>query len=66
MKAADMTPVIRKYPGQFVALTRDRKRVVGKGFRPEEALEEAKKNGFKEPILTKIPLENRNYLIIAN
>ena len=63
MKALDMTPIIRKYPGYFVALSYDRKKVLGKGHTPEEALREAKKKGYKDPILTKIPYENRSYLL---
>ena len=63
MKAMDMTPIIKKYPGYFVALSCDRKKVLGKGHTAEEALEEAKGNGAKDPILTKIPEENRSYLL---
>lgn len=63
MKAIDMTPVIKKYPGYFVALSYDRKKVLGKGHTPEEALKEAKGKGFLDPILTKIPEENRSYLL---
>jgi hypothetical protein len=63
MKAIDMTPIIRKYPGYFVALSYDRKKVLGKGHTPEEAFREAKKKGYKDPILTKIPYENRSYLL---
>ena len=63
MKAIDMTPIIKKYPGYFVALSLNRKKVLGKGHTPEEALKEAKKKGFKNPLLTKIPEENRSYLL---
>lgn len=63
MKAIDMTPIIKKYPGYFVALSYDRKKVLGKGHSPEEALKEAERKGFKDPILTKIPEENRSYLL---
>ncbi len=63
MKAIDMTSIIKKYPGYFVALSYDRKKVLGKGHTPEEALEEANKKGHKDPILTKIPNENRSYLL---
>jgi hypothetical protein len=35
MKALDMTPIIKKYPGYFVALSYDRKKVLGKGHNPE-------------------------------
>jgi len=58
-----MTPIIKKYQGRFVALNYDRKKVLGKGYSPEEALEEANKKGYKDPILTKIPNENRSYLL---
>ena len=63
MKAIDMTPIIKKYPGYFVALSYDRKKVLGKGRTPEEALKEANKKGYKDPILTRIPYENRSYLL---
>lgn len=63
MKAIDMTPIIKKYPGYFVALSHDRKKVLGKGHTPEEAIEEANRKGYKDPILTKIPNENRSYLL---
>ena len=63
MKAIDMTPIIKKFPGFFVALSYDRKRVLGKGHTPEEALMEAKRKGYKDPILTRIPYENRSYLL---
>ena len=63
MKAIDMTPIIKKYPGYFVALSYDRKKVLGKGHTAEEALEEAKEKGVKEPLLTRIPEENRSYLL---
>lgn len=63
MKAIDMTPVIRKYPGYFVALSYDRKKVLGKGHTPDEALKEAARKGFKDPIIIKVPEENRSYLL---
>jgi len=63
MKAIDMTPIIRKYPGYFVALSYDRKKVLGKGRTPAEALKQANKKGYKDPIITRIPYENRSYLL---
>lgn len=51
MKAIDMTPIIKKYPGYFVALSNDRKKVLGKGHTPDEAIEEANKKGHKDPML---------------
>lgn len=63
MKVIDRTPLIRKYPGFFVALTKDRKTVVGKGHTPDEAIEEAHQKGCQKPLLVKIPKENRSYLL---
>ena len=63
VKAIDMTHVIRKYPGLFVALSEDRKKVFGKGHSPEEALKEARRKGVDNPVLTKIPEDNRSYLL---
>ncbi|PIV20146.1 MAG: hypothetical protein COS40_14105 [Deltaproteobacteria bacterium CG03_land_8_20_14_0_80_45_14] len=63
MKAIDMTPIIKKYPGYFVALSYDRKKVLGKGRTPEEALRQANRKGYKDPLLTRIPYENRSYLL---
>lgn len=62
MKAIDMTPVIKKYAGYFVALSNDRKKILGKGHSPEEALREAREHGIKQLILTRIPEDNRSYL----
>ncbi len=63
MKVLDMTPITRKYPGYFVALSENRKRVLAKGRDPQETLEQARKKGYKNPLLTKIPQENRSYLL---
>jgi hypothetical protein len=64
MKAMDMTPLIRKYPGYFLALSADRKKVLGKGHTAQEALEEARKKGVKTPpVLTRIPEESKSYLL---
>ena len=63
MKPLDMTPIIKKYAGYFVALDRDRKQVFGKGHSPEEALQEARDRGENNPILTRIPEDNRSYLL---
>ncbi len=37
----------------FVALNYDRKKVLGKGYPPEEALKEANKKAYKDIILIK-------------
>ena len=55
--AIDWTKIYKKYKGLWVALKDDEKTVVGSGESPEEALNEAKKNGYKEPILMHMPEE---------
>ncbi len=63
MTAIDMTAIVEKYAGLFVALSGDRKTVLGKGNTANEALEEAGKKGHKKPILTRIPEDNKSYIL---
>jgi hypothetical protein len=58
-----MTPLYRKYPGHFVALSHDRKKVIGKGRTHEEALRDAAEHGVKHPALEWIPWEAESYLL---
>jgi len=58
-----MTPVIRKYHGLFVALSPDRKKVVGNGHTPEDALQAARAKGVEEPVLTGIREDNKSCLL---
>lgn len=44
-------------------MTRIMKKALGKGHTPEQALKEANKKGYKNPVLAKIPEENRSYLL---
>jgi len=48
IKAIGITPVIRKYPSYFEALSYGRKKVSGKGHTPEETLNEANKKGCRD------------------
>ena len=63
MKPVDMAPIAKKYAGYFVALSDDRKEVLGTGLSAEEALEQARASGAKNPILAKVPEDNRSYLL---
>lgn len=63
MKAIDMSPMIKKHRGYFLALSKDRKKVYGKGHTPEEAINEAERKGIKEPVIAKIPEDCRSYLL---
>ncbi|OGY21241.1 MAG: hypothetical protein A2126_00060 [Candidatus Woykebacteria bacterium GWB1_45_5] len=57
MVAIDWTPIFKKYKGKWVALKDDEETVVGAGDTVAEALEEARKKGYENPILTKMPKE---------
>jgi len=55
--AIDWTHIWEKYRGLWVALKDDEITVVGSGKTAREALEQAKKNGWPEAILTRMPEE---------
>jgi hypothetical protein len=53
--AIDWTKIYKKYKGLWVALLDDEQTVVGSGKTAKEAWEEAKRKGYKRPILTRMP-----------
>jgi len=53
--AIDWTTIFEKYKGLWIALKDDEQTVVGSGKTLREALEEASKNGYDEPIVTRMP-----------
>jgi len=55
-KSIDFTQIIKKYKGKWVSLTEDEKKVISFGKSAKEALEKAKKEGYENPILFKVPL----------
>jgi hypothetical protein len=55
--AIDWTPIFEKYKGLWVALKADEQTVVGSGKTLQQALEEASRNGYDEPIVTRMPGE---------
>jgi hypothetical protein len=55
MTAIDWTKIYKKYKGLWVALKKDEITVVGSGKTLREAIDEAKKNGYKNPIMTRMP-----------
>ena len=61
-KALDFTKIVKKYKGRWVALTEDEKKVVSSGKSAKETLEKAKKEGFKNPILFKVPISILPYV----
>lgn len=55
MSSIDWTKIYKKYKGLWVALRDDEETVVGSGKTARDALEKARKNGYKDPILTRMP-----------
>ena len=62
MGAIDWTKIYKKYKGLWVALKKDNKTVIASGKTLKEAIEKAKKKGYKEPILFKVPTEILPYI----
>ena len=54
MKPIDLSPVLEKYKGSWVALT-DSDTVISADKSAKKAYDEAIKKGYKEPILFKVP-----------
>lgn len=55
--AVDWTQIQKKYAGKWVGLAEDQVTVLGAGETLKEALENAKKKGHKDPIMTRMPEE---------
>ena len=53
--AIDWTPIYKKYKGQWVALKKDEKTVVGNGKTLVAALKKAQAAGYKQPIVFRMP-----------
>jgi phosphopantetheinyl transferase (holo-ACP synthase) len=62
MAAIDWTKICKKYKGLWVALKKDNKTVIASGHTLKEAVEKAKKKGYKEPILFRVPTEIIPYI----
>jgi hypothetical protein len=63
LKVIDMTPLYRKYPGKFVALTPDHKKVIAARDTFHDALVEARSRGIEHPLIERIPWEATSYLL---
>jgi len=60
--AINWTNIYQKYKGLWVALEDDEVTVVGHGKTLKEALAEARKHGFENPIVTRMPEELVTYV----
>ena len=57
MKAIDWSKIYKKYRGLWVALKDDEQTVVGSGQTAKQAWDEAHRQGYNQPILTRMPDE---------
>lgn len=55
MKAVDWTGIFRKYKGKWVTLKEDGVTVISSGKTAREALEKARKKGFRNASLLGVP-----------
>jgi hypothetical protein len=53
----DWTKLYKQYRGQWVALKDDEQTVVGSGETAKQALAESRKQGYEQPILTRMPTD---------
>lgn len=53
--AIDWTKICKKYKGLWVGLKNDQRTVVAVGKTVKEVMEKAKKKGFNQPILFRVP-----------
>lgn len=58
----DWTKLFQKYKGRWIALKEDEKTVVSVGNSAKEALLSAQKEGYANPILTKMPKSLVSYV----
>lgn len=56
------TNIYKKYKGLWVALKEDEKTVIGSGKSAKEAFAEAKRKGYLNPILTRMPDKLTTYV----
>jgi len=60
--AIDWTKIYKKYRGLWVALKDDQKTVIAAAGTVKKVMEEAKKKGFDEPILFRVPTKVIPYI----
>lgn len=53
--AIDWTKIYKQYRGLWVALKDDEQTVVGSGKTARQAWDEAQRQGYEQPILTRMP-----------
>lgn len=60
-KGVDLSKILSRFKGKWVALSPDEKKVVSSGDSLKEVQSKALKRGEKDPILFRVPREKINY-----
>ncbi len=60
--AIDWTKIFKKYKGLWVALAEDESTVLSAHQTAKETLIEARKNGYKNPILMRVPADLKAFV----
>lgn len=63
LKVIDLSKILKPYHNKWVALSPDKKKVVGSGDTPKQAYAASLKAGVKDPILTKTPKDYESYIL---
>ena len=58
----DWTKIFKKYKGLWVALDTDETTVLAANQTAKAALKEARENGYKSPILMRVPTDMRAFV----
>ena len=62
MDVKDLTPLYKKYKGQWVALKDDEVSVIAHGGKAKEVWQAAVNKGYKNPIMFKVPTRLMSYV----
>lgn len=62
IKTIDLSKILKNYSNEWVALSYDQKKVVGRGEHPRQAHEQAVLKGEKDPVLVRAPKDFGTYI----
>lgn len=60
---ADLSRILKKYSNEWIALSNDQRRVLGRGKHPRDAYKKAVAKGEDKPILLRAPKDFGTYIL---
>lgn len=63
LKTKDLSKILEPYSNEWVALSRDEKRILSSGQDLKEVVRIAQEKGELHPIVTKVPQDYGNYVL---